>query len=115
MAKSDTRNFDLMCQAVVAGHLVALSYGGYDRLVEPHLHGYTAAGEEVVLCWQREGGSISADSSHWRLFRIRQIEDFSILEAAFAPRPDFSPLTREIRSVHCGPRPHLWRSASELQ
>lgn len=78
-----------------------LSYGGHERIVEPHLHGFTSGGREVVLCWQLDGGSASNDAQPWRLFHIDRIGTLQVLEQGFREREAFSTVSREVPAVHC--------------
>lgn len=96
-----------LCRAVRRCLLVRLTYGGYERIVEPYIHGSTSSGREVLLCFQVEGGSASSDPSPWRLLHLDRVTALSVLETAFAPREE-SPQSREVPIVHCaqgrGPR-----------
>jgi hypothetical protein len=80
---------------------VRLTYGAHERIVEPHLHGFTSEGREVVLGWQLEGGSASNDPQPWRLFQIDRIATLEVLAEGFGARQTFSTASREVRTVHC--------------
>lgn len=81
---------------------MSFTYRGEARLVELYEHGLTKAGLEIVLGFQRSGGSNSHRSTGWKTFSVERLIDPAIVEVAFMPsRTDYSPGSPEIRVRHC--------------
>lgn len=90
-----------ICEAIRRRRLMALTYGGRGRVVEPYIHGHTTAGREVVLCFQREGGS-SSGGGGWRLLHVDEIVEREVLDVAFPfNEASYDPNADEVRHVHC--------------
>ena len=90
-----------VCEAIRSRRVVRLTYGAHERIVEPHLHGFTSEGSEVLLGWQLEGGSESNDPRPWRRFHVGRIAALEVLDDGFGAREAFSTASREVRTVHC--------------
>ena len=41
----------VICSAIAAQQLLAFSYEGSERIVEPHLCGHNTAGHDALLAW----------------------------------------------------------------
>ena len=62
-----------ICQAIGTRAVIEFSYGGGHRVVEPHTHGISTAGNEVLRGYQVSGYSSSQSSPFWRLFDVSRI------------------------------------------
>ena len=92
---------DAICQAIRARRLLRFEYGGGERLVEPHCHGASAAGQEMLLAYQTSGHSSSGEAEGWKMFVVARMGPVGDGGAQFdAARPRFDP-TRALTSVHC--------------
>ena len=49
----------LIKNSVETKTILEFNYDGHHRVVEPHTHGISAAGNEVLRCYQIAGGSVS--------------------------------------------------------
>lgn len=99
----DPQSDRLICQSIVTGHLVVLRYDGGLRVIEPTIHGHTAAGIELLCGFQRHGSSTSGASTGWKTFRVARIEDLEVLDVvildAWRPIRHWPP--RGIATLHC--------------
>jgi len=91
-----------ICTAIAATATISFTYSGATRLAEPHCHGFTASGKEVVRAYQVEGLSLSGGTEGWRLFNVADIHDLQLLDIPFGePRRGFNPLDPAMVEVHC--------------
>lgn len=93
-----------LCEAIGRRRLLRLTYGGEVRLVEPYLHGVRNPNTEVLVCFQRSGGSKSGASSGWKALHVAAIEAAEITDIAFVgDQESFNPTgsSYNITSIHC--------------
>jgi hypothetical protein len=91
-----------ICHAIAERRLIMFAYKGTMRVAEPHLYGETTAGNEAVSAWMSEGWSRSDPDGGWRMFRIDELVDLSILPERFdAPRPGFNPVDPHFTRIFC--------------
>ena len=79
-----------ICQAIAARRLLRFAYGGGLRTVEPHAHGWSAAGVELLRAYQTFGFSSSGEASGWKTFHVDRIAGLRLDDGTFSPRPDFN-------------------------
>ena len=92
---------DAICRAIRERRRIRFAYGGGERVVEPHCHGTSAAGHEMLLAYQTAGYSSSGESEGWKMFAVARMGAVDAVEERFAgPRPRFDP-TKTLTSVHC--------------
>ena len=91
-----------ICEAVRVKAVVRFSYGGVLRSVEPHCHGISSAGSEVLRGYQTGGYSGAGNPVGWRLFEVAKISGFGQSGQMFSSaRPAYNPYDRGMVSVHC--------------
>ncbi len=91
-----------LCTAIAERRLVMFGYGGVVRVVEPHLHGRSAAGHELLSAWMRPGWSRTDPEGGWRMFLTEDLTSLSILPEQFeAPRPDYNAADPHFEAVYC--------------
>ena len=96
----------LICDAIGARRLLRFVYDGYERIVEPHLHGINAANHEALSAWIVEGWSASSGREGWRNYLVRDMHDIHVLARPFAaPRPSFNPDDPNFRQIFCSVAP----------
>ena len=92
----------LICEAIRGRRLMMYAYGGLMRVVEPHLLGTTAAGDEILSGWLRPGLSRSDPDGGWRSWRVDRISSAQLLDAHFAgARPGYNPADPRMARVAC--------------
>lgn len=70
-------------EAIRHHRLLQLRYGGYERVVEPHIFG-KSGGIVRLLCFQLSGGTASGGLPQWRLLAVDRISGCVMLDAPFA-------------------------------
>ena len=80
-----------ICEAIQNKSVLNLFYDGHMRVVEPHAHGMSDAGKNVLRCFQIDGGSNSGKVLGWKLMKVNEIELLSITDRQFSkPRNGYS-------------------------
>jgi predicted DNA-binding transcriptional regulator YafY len=92
----------LLCQAIAQRKVVRFAYRGGYRDVEPHCHGVTSRGHEVLRGYQIAGYSRSDDATGWRLFRLDGVADLGVIEQSFqGPRRGYDPHDKDMETIYC--------------
>ncbi|HEY3043711.1 MAG TPA: hypothetical protein VGJ39_06785 [Vicinamibacterales bacterium] len=92
----------LVCQAIRERRLVRFYYDGGTRDVEPHCHGFSPDGNELLSGYQVSGFSRSGQRFGWKMFSIDAIRALIVSDEAFAaPRAGYDPNDVKISNVHC--------------
>lgn len=77
-------------RAIQSRHLLAFTYDGFVRTVEPHTVGIDSKGHRALRAYQVSGGSESGEYVGWKMFHVDEIFSLSELPQAFnGPRPGF--------------------------
>ena len=91
----------LICEAIHFKHYLAFDYDGLPREIEPHAHGISSTGKEVVRGFQTAGKS-SSGALGWRLWDVAKMESFSVSESTFVgTRPGYVKGDSHMHPVHC--------------
>lgn len=91
-----------ICDAISGRHLLRFRYDGGDRTVEPHCHGVSTAGNEVLRAYQTAGFSESGNPVGWKLFEVSKMSALQLQSETFkANRPGYNSNDRGMSSVHC--------------
>jgi hypothetical protein len=76
--------------AVETMTILKFTYDGHHRVVEPHAHGISTAGNEVLRCYQTAGGSVSGTVPGWHLMKVSKMVNISATDSHFdSPRPGY--------------------------
>ena len=90
-----------ICAAIEARSYLAFSYDGLPREIEPHAHGTSSKGKEVVRGFQTAGLSSSGDLD-WRMWDVAKMEGLSVLPRAFEDtRSGYRRGDSHMHPVHC--------------
>lgn len=91
----------LVADAVRARRLLRFIYEGYERIIEPHLHGINAANHEMVSGYLVGGWSATETTPGWRNYLVAQMHDVHVLAEPFAaPRAGFNPADPQFRQLY---------------
>lgn len=91
-----------ICNAISRRAVISFYYHGGLRTVEPHCHGVTGAGNEVLRAYQTGGYSESGNPVGWKLYEVADMRNIQITEETFAQnRPRYNPNDRSMQVVHC--------------
>ena len=100
----------ILCDAIRAKRLVRFIYDGYERIVEPHLHGINAASHEILTGWLVGGWSESRPEPGWRNYLVKDMHDVHALADHFeGPRPKYNAFDPKVRQVFCRLEPVVTR------
>jgi hypothetical protein len=90
----------LYLSAIADRRQLAFDYGGYPRIVEPHIYGVDQDGRRALSAYQVGGGSRSGEPAGWRIFHEKKIRNPRLLDQSFAgPREGFNPSDPAFRLV----------------
>lgn len=104
----------IICDAIRAKRLIRFVYEGYERIIEPHLHGINAANHEMLSGWLIGGWSESRPEPGWRNYLVKDMHDVHALAEHFAgPRPRYNAFDPKVRQVFCRLEPTGPASAAE--
>ena len=91
-----------LCQAIRERHVLTFSYDGYSRVVEPHCHGITTAGNEALRCYQVSGGSASGTVPGWHMMTTDKIIGLTVSPNSFSgTRPGYNRGDRGMSTIFC--------------
>ena len=90
-----------ICAAIKSKHHLVFKYDGLPREIEPHAHGTSSKGKEVVRGFQTDGQSSSGPLG-WRLWNVAKMESFYVPDSTFADaRSDYIRGDSHMNPVHC--------------
>ena len=90
-----------ICAAIKSQHRLVFRYDRLPREIEPHAHGTSSRGKEVVRGYQTDGQSRSGPLG-WRLWDVAKMEAFRVSESTFAnPRSGYIRGDSHMHPVHC--------------
>lgn len=89
-----------VCHAVRQRRLVRIIYRGRQRLVRAALHGYSPAGDELLLGAQQDP---DGSRTEWKTYRVDRIESLVVLDVALLliTRDRRAGLPIGFAEVHC--------------
>lgn len=87
--------------AIRSRAVLQISYEGTSRTVEPHCHGISRPGNEVLRAYQTGGYSMSGQSVGWKLFEVSKMTSIRATGAVFPRnRPGFNPTDSAMAMVY---------------
>ena len=90
-----------ICAAIKSKHRLVFDYDGLPRVIEPHAHGTSSTGKEVVRGFQTDGKS-SGGPLGWRLWDVAKMNSFHVSESTFAhTRLGYVRGDLNMHPVHC--------------
>ena len=93
---------DLICEAISSRKVIEFNYNGGVRVVEPHCHGISRAGNEVLRGYQTDGYSESGNSVGWKMFEVSGMSIVQSTGDVFDQnRPGYNPDDKHMTSIHC--------------
>lgn len=93
-----------ICNAIRRHRLVDVTYLGGSRLVEPHAHGFSAQGREMLVAFQRAGHSASGRVEGWKAFDVDELRDLTVLHTPFVANMTgyrAGGHSKNLSEVHC--------------
>ena len=90
-----------ICAAIKSKHRLLFNYDGLPREIEPHAHGTSRTGKEVVRGFQTDGQSSSGPLG-WRLWDLAKMKSLRVSNSTFTdPRPGYVRGDSHMTPVHC--------------
>jgi len=101
--EADDSMTDDICCAIARHRLLELVYNGQPRLIEPYSHGFSSDGQEMLVGFQRAGGSESGQVEGWKAMAVDRIERLVVVDVSFIPsRGDYrAGRSKNIDVLHC--------------
>ncbi len=91
-----------ICTAIAGRFVIEFDYQGGRRVVEPHTHGNSTAGNEVLRGFQISGYSSSRQPPFWSLYDVSKMGHLVVTSGTFAQdRPLYDPDDDAMSRVHC--------------
>jgi len=91
---------ETIISAIQNKQYLSFTYSGLERVVEPHAVGLSKAGNDVLRCYQTEGGHITP-GHEWDLCTLSKISDLSLTGDFFnAPRADYSKADKGMLEIY---------------
>lgn len=80
---------NMLIDAVRGRRVLSFNYDGYHRIVEPHAVGRSKAGNDILSCFQTEGGHVTP-GHEWDLCLFSKIRDLTFTGETFSTtRPHY--------------------------
>lgn len=82
-----------LAAAIRSRQVLRISYGGGERIIEPHCCGYGSKNQGLLRCFQVSGFSQSGKPHDWKLMRVDEIDSCTPTGDTFeGERPGYNPL-----------------------
>lgn len=86
-----------ICEAIRTKRVLAFTYDGTARQVEPHAHGADLDGDESLRDWQ-----IFGTGSGWRMFHTAKMTGLTTTDKTFSgPRPGYKKGDKDLAVIYC--------------
>ena len=90
-----------ICDAIRNMKLIEFYYNGGNRIIEPHCHGVTTAGNQGLRAYQVEGFSESGKMG-WKMFDLANASNIQVLDETFSgPRDGYKKGDRGMSNIYC--------------
>lgn len=87
--------------AVETRTILEFTYDEEPRVVEPHAHGVSTAGNEVLRCYQIKGGSVSGTVPGWHLMKISKMVNLNVTDSHFdSPRTGYKRGDKGMKTIY---------------
>lgn len=89
-----------ICRAINEIRVVEFYYDGKPRVVEPHCHGITTAGNNGLRAYQIYGYS-SSGKMGWKMFDLSKVTAIKLSGRFHGARPGFKKNDRGMSRIYC--------------
>jgi hypothetical protein len=90
----------IITQAIGERRLLAVTYKGKDRIVEPYCYGLASTGNYLLRCYQTDGDTVSGNRAGWKLLNVAALDGVSLTSATFEPiRDGYNPADKALVDV----------------
>jgi hypothetical protein len=89
-------------EAIERRHLMQVYYGGYFRVIEPHVYGNDMHGADVVKAYQVAGTNELGRHVGWRWFKVSKMDAITVLSTTFpGSRSADGARERALQRIYC--------------
>lgn len=88
------------CRAINERQVVQFYYEGELRIVEPHCHGITTAGNQGLRAYQTDGYS-SSGKMGWKMYDLGKAAGIELLGGFNGTRPGYKRNDRGMSTIYC--------------
>ncbi len=89
-------------EAIERRHLIQVYYGGYFRVIEPHVYGKDIHSIDVLKAYQLAGANELGRHTGWRWLKVSKMDALTVLSTAFpGSRPADGARARSLQRVYC--------------
>lgn len=89
----------ILINAITTQRVLKLFYHDYWRIIEPHAFGRSKSGDDILRCYQTDGGSASGENVGWKLLKISEILSLDMSEKRFIVRPDYKRDDKALKHI----------------
>lgn len=91
-----------ICEAISNREALSFYYDGGSRTAEPHCHGVSRDGNELLRAYQTGGYSSSGNPVGWKLFRVDGMSSVASTGDVFpSNRPQYNPDDSHMSTICC--------------
>jgi hypothetical protein len=92
---------NVICQAIRERKVISFTYDDFPRVVEPHCHGVSTAGNSVLRCYQSSGGSSSGKVPGWHMMKTGKIIGLTVSQSVFTgPRDGYKKDDKGMSTIY---------------
>ncbi len=89
-----------ICEAINRRRIIQFYYEGELRIVEPHCHGLTTAGNRGLRAFQTDGYS-SSGTMGWKMYDLSKVTAIKLLDSFSGSRPGYKRNDRGMSIIYC--------------
>ena len=89
-----------ICEAIKQKRIIQFRYEGELRIIEPHCHGITTAGNEGLRAYQINGYS-SSGKMGWKMYDLSKSSNVELLNNFIGPRLGYKRNDRGMSTIYC--------------
>jgi hypothetical protein len=91
-----------ICEAIKDKRLLQFQYDNFVRVVEPHILGRNASGNDVLSAYLVRGYTESDRKPYWRRYLLSEIRNLTVLDEEFpGPRKGYNPRDKTMEYIYC--------------
>ena len=90
----------LICNSINQKRVIQFIYDNELRVVEPHCHGETTAGNEGLRAFQT-GGYSSSGKMGWKLYDLSKANNIQVVGSFSYARPGYKRNDKNMRNIYC--------------
>ena len=89
-----------ICEAISKKKVITFYYEGGIRIVEPHCHGKTTAGNEGLRAYQ-VGGYTNSGKYGWKMYDLNKSKQIEVITESFNTRSGYKRGDKGMSIIYC--------------